>query len=99
MRRAHFTMAQKALEQAGHHVALNPAMLRAKLPENKYLPIALAMLSVADAVFYLNGWANSDVAQLEFALARHLDKKQYCEGCKADCEKLGIEVETDAHPS
>lgn len=99
MRRAHFAMAQKALEQAGHHVALNPAMLRAKLPENKYLPIALAMLSVADAVFCIQGWTNSNVAMFEFSFASHLGKKQYCEDCKADCEKLGIEVETDAHPS
>lgn len=91
MGRTHFLAADKALSQAGHTV-LNPATLPAGMPEDSYMPICLAMLNAAEAIFMLTGYEYSKGADLEYRFASYQDKTIYHETCKADCEALGIEA-------
>ena len=66
------------LELCGH-VALNPASLPATLPDAKYLPICMAMIEAADAVFFLKGWQHSEGAKAEYYYAKRQRKDLFFE--------------------
>lgn len=72
--RAHFNEAAKRLREKGY-VVLNPADLPDGMPVTKYMPICLAMVSVADAVYALDNWKNSSGAFIEVNYARYQGKE------------------------
>lgn len=82
--RKHFRSTEIALVDSGH-IVLNPGVLPLGMPEEKYLPICLAMLMQADAVLMLEGWQDSAGAVIENAFATYLGKRVYFEG---ECEEL-----------
>lgn len=62
--RPKFQAAAKKLRDDGF-VVLNPAELPDGMPGDRYMPICLAMVGVADAVYLLRGWRDSPGATLE----------------------------------
>ena len=71
-----FTRAENRLRGQGH-VVLNPASLPVGLAPTAYMPICLAMIDAADAVYLLSNWRRSAGAQLEAAYARYQKKPLY----------------------
>jgi len=69
--RDEFNAEARMLEDRGFTV-LNPAILPDGLLHSQYLAITLAMLETADAIFMLDGWEESDGANMEFKRAREL---------------------------
>lgn len=76
--REKFNAAEQDLRLLGYNV-LNPACLPVGLPSEKYLPICLAMLEQADAIYLLNNWKDSPGAQLEKAYAEYQGKDIFYE--------------------
>lgn len=68
-----FHAAEEYLKEMGHTV-LNPASLPLGLPEEAYMPICLAMLNAAEAIFMLEGAEQSDGAMLERNFAIYQNK-------------------------
>lgn len=68
-----FMEAQRQLEEMGCLV-LNPAVLPDGMPAGAYMPICLAMLEQADAVYCLPGWVESLGAMIERNLAFYQNK-------------------------
>ena len=62
---AAFYAAELELKKRGYTV-LNPATLPRDLPDNKYLPICMAMIEASDAVYMLPGWNRSQGATAEY---------------------------------
>lgn len=73
-----FAKAEKELK-GQQCVVLNPAWLPLGLNESAYMPICLAMLDAADAIYMLRGWELSDGAKLEKAYAEYQGKYVYYE--------------------
>lgn len=69
-----FCEAQLHLERQGF-IVLNPADLPEDMPEDRYMPICLAMLEQADAVYMLRGWEDSNGAGIEYLLAEYQGKE------------------------
>lgn len=79
-----FAKAQKMLEEDGH-IVINPALLPKGLDRDKYMPICLAMLDGADAIYMIGtDWRKSKGALLEKAYAEYQGKKVLFETCDAD---------------
>lgn len=72
--RNHFETASIELMQKGH-VVLNPSSLPEGLPEKAYMPICMAMLEQADAIYLLKGWTDSLGARTEHLYALRQNKK------------------------
>jgi len=72
--RKHFREAEKRLKEAGY-IVLNPAVLPKGMEKDRYMPICLAMLEAADAVYMLQGWRSSAGAQMERAYAQYQGKE------------------------
>ena len=72
--RKQFAEAEERLKRMGHTV-LNPASLPIGMPDEKYMPICLAMIDQADAVYLLNGFNDSPGARLESEYAGYQRKK------------------------
>ena len=72
--RKQFAEAEERLRRKGHTV-LNPAMLPIGMPDERYMPICLAMIDAADAVYLLNGFNDSPGARLESEYAGYQRKK------------------------
>ncbi len=76
--RQKFAKMQKALEGEGYTV-INPAVLPDGLDHKSYMPICLAMLDAADAIYMFNDWYNSNGALLEKAYAEYQGKIVICD--------------------
>ena len=72
--RKHFREAEKRLKEAGY-IVLNPAILPKGMEKDRYMPICLARLEAADAVYMLQGWRSSAGAQMERAYAQYQGKE------------------------
>lgn len=67
-------MAEKvALEQQGN-IVLNPADLPAGMTKSDYMRVCFAMIDVADVVYFLNNWRDSEGARLEHAFCTYIGK-------------------------
>lgn len=71
--RPKFQAAAKKLREDGF-VVLNPAELPDGMPGDRYMPICLAMVTAADAVYLLNNWRESPGAILERSFAQYQGK-------------------------
>ena len=76
--RNHFDNTHCILENRGH-VVLNPGLLPIGLPKGQYMPMCLAMLEAADAIYMLHGWEDSPGACLEHDYAAYQNKMIYYE--------------------
>ena len=63
-----FKEAEKKLQAEGH-VTLNPAELPEGLHWQDYMKICIPMLEVADAIYLLKNWEDSQGAKVEKAYA------------------------------
>lgn len=68
-----FAKAEKEITEKGYTV-INPAWLPKGLDRNRYMPICLAMVDAADAIYMMDGWEDSKGARLEKAYAEYQDK-------------------------
>lgn len=71
---AEFERAARELRGKGH-IVLNPGDLTPGLPREAYIPIDLAMITAADAVYMLRSWPSSRGACLEKAFAEYQGKR------------------------
>lgn len=81
---ANFDAAAEMLRSNGHTV-LNPAVLPVGMPKERYMPVCLAMVEAADAVYMLSGWGTSPGAILERMYAEYQGKKVYFETENKEC--------------
>ena len=72
--KASFDAAAEKLRGEGH-IVLNPADLPVGMPVDRYMPICLAMVNAADAVYMLKGWGSSPGAILERMYAGYQGKQ------------------------
>jgi len=68
-----FRKAEERLKE--EHTVLNPIALPEGLSYNEYMQIDMAMVSVADAIYLLEGWNESPGAMTELRHAISLKKK------------------------
>ena len=68
-----FAKAEKEITEKGY-IVINPAWLPKGLDSNRYMPVCLAMVDAADAIYMLDGWEESKGARLEKAYAEYQDK-------------------------
>ena len=68
-----FYDAETLLKKAGH-IPLNPARLNEGFEHDEYMKICYAMITVCDAVFFLDNWTESKGARLERCYAETLGK-------------------------
>ena len=71
--KAIFAKAAERLKAEGH-IVLSPAMLPEGMPRDRYMPICLAMLQQADAIYTLKNWPESPGADLERRYAKYQQK-------------------------
>lgn len=76
--KGHFQDAADRLRSRGD-IVLNPAELPDGLSPESYMPICLAMLEAADAVYMLSGWESSAGAQIEHRYVVYQKKKVFYE--------------------
>ena len=72
-----FANAQYELEK--DYIVINPALLPTGLDAEKYMPICLAMVDAADAIYMLKGWERSKGAVIEKAYAEYQGKEVFYE--------------------
>lgn len=85
--REQFNRVAAALQERGHAV-LNPAALPTGLDRAAYMPICLAMLEAADAIYMLDGWGDSYGANIEFQYALYQGKQTFFEAVPDSRRKL-----------
>ena len=64
-----FRAAEIKLNEKGYKKVINPCCLPVNLDYEQYMPICFAMIDVADAVFFLDNWEDSDGAKREMSYA------------------------------
>ena len=69
-----FINADERLSKEGYAV-IDPVLLPIDMPQDRYMPITLAMLEQADIVYMLKGWQNSLGATIEHKLAEYQGKE------------------------
>jgi hypothetical protein len=73
-----FEAAEKSLTAKGYKV-INPAKLAEVLPDDliheEYMAIDMVLLTIADAIYMLEGWTDSSGARKEFQRALSIEKK------------------------
>lgn len=72
--REKFKEAEDKLKEKGY-VILNPAKLPEGMDAEDYMKICIPMLEVADSIYLLNNWRNSEGAKVEKAYAELQGKK------------------------
>ncbi len=72
--RAAFRAAAREIAAAGD-TPLSPAILPTTLKKESYMPICLAMIQAADAVYMLQGWEQSGGATIEKLYAEYQHKE------------------------
>ena len=72
--RAKFADAQRQIEAQGH-IVLNPATLPEGMEPKDYMRICFAMIDVADEVWLVPGWYNSDGVSLEVQYCGYIRKE------------------------
>jgi hypothetical protein len=72
--RDYFTEAEIKLQGQGH-ITLNPAELPEGMNGEDYMKICIPMLEVADAIYLLSNWEDSEGAKVEKAYAELQGKK------------------------
>ena len=90
-----FDMAAERLRERGHTV-LNPVDLPNGLPEDRYMPISIAMIDAADCVYMLCGWHDSKGARAEYSYAICQGKQIIFEFDEQERIRHGIEEETES---
>lgn len=71
--RAAFFAKAAELEMKGH-IVLNPAVFPTGMPKAAYMPICMAMIDAADAIYMLDGWYDSPGANIEWEYAKYQGK-------------------------
>lgn len=71
--KAEFAAAADLVEHCGF-IPLNPATLPVGMEQGDYMRITLAMLETSDMVLMLDGWEQSDGANLEAGFAEYIKK-------------------------
>lgn len=74
-----FKAAEEELRKRKHSV-LSPRFIETVLDYEDYMKIDLAMVEVADAIYLLDGWQNSNGAKRELAHAIELNLNVYRQG-------------------
>lgn len=74
----HFREAAKKLRTEGHTI-LNPAVLPNGLLGTNYMPICMAMIDAAEAVYALDNWEDSPRATIEVGYAKYQGKEIFYE--------------------
>ena len=69
----HFERAMLRLRFA-HQTVLTPTILPDGLEHDEYMHICMAMIDIADAVYFLDNWTESKGAREEFRYANHTGK-------------------------
>lgn len=69
-----FTECKLKLEEKGYTV-LTPLFLDVELNYEDYMTIDFAMIQVAEAIYMMKGWTNSDGAMREYMYAAALKKE------------------------
>ena len=75
-----FDAAEKKLQEQGH-VVINPSTLPVGLDGARYMPICMAMIDGADAIYLFNNWQKSRGALLEKAYAEYQGKEVLYGNC------------------
>lgn len=76
--RARFRAAAEKLRKEGH-IVLSPAELPDGMPRDRYMPICLAMIGAADAVYFLGNYRFSAGANIELRFASYQGKHIFFE--------------------
>lgn len=71
--REKFAKAQAELEKDGH-IVLNPAVMPEGMTKSEYMKLCFAMIDIADEVYLLPGWQDSEGARLEEHYCRYIGK-------------------------
>ena len=88
--KAAFMNAEIKLFGAGY-APLNPVRFLDGIPDERCLPVCMAMLQAADVVVMLNGWPYSEGAKAEFYFALRQGKEVICTANKkAFRDKFGF---------
>ena len=74
----HFREAAQRLRKNGH-IVLNPAVLPVGLYGASYMPICMAMIDAAEAVYALDNWKDSPGATIEVGYAKYQGKEIFYE--------------------
>lgn len=83
--RQKFAEAERMLKALGY-IVLNPALHPDGMEPQDYMHVDLAMIDVADAVYFLWDWPDSEGARLELAYAGYFKKQIMGAGWKLDCQ-------------
>ena len=75
-------------------IVLNPADIPNGLPEDRYMPISIAMIDAADCVYMLCDWHDSKGARAEYSYAVCQGKRLIFEFEEQERIRHGIEEET-----
>ena len=74
-----FAFYEQRLKGQGH-IVINPATMPIGLDPDRYMPICMAMIDGADAIFMMDGWEQSRGARLEKAYAEYQGKDVMYDG-------------------
>lgn len=73
-----FGQAEKRLQEQGN-ITLNPAALPEGMNAEDYMRICIPMLEVADCIYMLKNWRDSEGAKVELAYAKCQGKEIFFE--------------------
>ncbi|NCB52261.1 MAG: DUF4406 domain-containing protein [Clostridia bacterium] len=73
---AKFALEEDILSDQGH-IVLNPANMPEGLMPAEYMRMCLAMIDVADVIYFLSDWADSAGARIEQSYAAYIGKKMF----------------------